>query len=89
MLTNRSTLFLIAGVQYVYVMYLGYAALPFVVRSELLLTPLLPIFGGQVLFLSTPSNLMLALTPSRYLLSLLGFNIARHALELYFGRPWR
>lgn len=25
----------------------------------------------------------------RYLLSLLGFNIARHTLELYFGQPWR
>ena len=24
----------------------------------------------------------------RFLLSLLGFNIARHALELYFGRTW-
>lgn len=43
---GNSTLFLIAGVQYVYVMYLGYAALPFVARSELLLAPLLPIFGG-------------------------------------------
>jgi hypothetical protein len=43
---GRSTLFLIAGIQYVYITYLGYAALPFVVRSELLLTPLLPIFGG-------------------------------------------
>jgi len=64
-----NTLFLIAGVQYVYVMYLGYAALPFVARSELLLSPLLPIFGG-------------------YLLSLLGFNIPRHVLELYFGQSW-
>lgn len=43
-----STLFLIAGIQYVYVMYLGFAALPFVARSELLLSPLLPIFGGSV-----------------------------------------
>jgi hypothetical protein len=41
-----STLFLIAQVQYVYVMYLGYAALPFVALSELLLAPLLPIFVG-------------------------------------------
>lgn len=41
-----STLFLIAGVQYVYVTYLGYAALPFVARNELLLAPLLPLFGG-------------------------------------------
>jgi hypothetical protein len=45
-LTRISTLFLLAGIQYVYITYLGYAALPFVARSELLLTPLLPIFGG-------------------------------------------
>lgn len=25
----------------------------------------------------------------RYLISLFGFNIPRHALELYFGEPWR
>ncbi|KAK8847424.1 hypothetical protein IAR55_005282 [Kwoniella newhampshirensis] len=65
-----NTLFLIAQVQYVYVTYLGYNALPFVARSELLLSPLLPIFGG-------------------YLLSLLGFNTAKHALELYFGQSWK
>jgi hypothetical protein len=41
-----STLFLIAQIQYVYVTYLGYNALPFVARSQLLLAPLLPIFGG-------------------------------------------
>ncbi|WVN89430.1 uncharacterized protein L203_104653 [Cryptococcus depauperatus CBS 7841] len=64
-----NTLFLVAQVQYVYVTYLGYAALPFVARSQLLLSPLLPIFGG-------------------YLLSLLGFNIAKHALEYYFGKSW-
>ncbi|EIW71242.1 hypothetical protein TREMEDRAFT_42665 [Tremella mesenterica DSM 1558] len=64
-----NTLFLVAGIQYVYVTYLGYAALPFVARSQILLSPLLPIFGG-------------------YLLSLLGFNIARHTLQLYFGQPW-
>lgn len=29
------------------------------------------------------------LTTYRYLLSLLGFNIARHTLELYFGQSWR
>ncbi|ORY30380.1 UNC-50 protein [Naematelia encephala] len=65
-----NTLFLIAQVQYVYVTYLGYAALPFVARSQLLLSPLLPIFVG-------------------YLLSLLGFNTARHALQLYFGQSWK
>ncbi|ORX33891.1 UNC-50 protein [Kockovaella imperatae] len=64
-----NTLFLVAGIQYTYVTYLGYAALPFVARSELFLAPLLPIFGG-------------------YLLSLLGVNIARLTLELYFGKPW-
>lgn len=64
-----NTLFLIAGFQYIYITYLGYAALPFVARSELFLAPLLPLFGG-------------------YLLSLLGFNIVRTALELYFGEPW-
>lgn len=46
MLIAQSTLFLVAGVQYIYVTYLGYAALPFVVRSELLLAPLLPLFVG-------------------------------------------
>ncbi|WVR04649.1 hypothetical protein IAU60_001660 [Kwoniella sp. DSM 27419] len=65
-----NTLFLIAGVQYIYITYLGYVALPFVARSELFLSPLLPLFGG-------------------YLLSLLGFNIARHALEAYFGQGWK
>ncbi|CAK9780964.1 unnamed protein product [Cutaneotrichosporon oleaginosum] len=64
-----NTLFLIAGFQYIYITYLGYAALPFVARSELFLAPLLPLLGG-------------------YLLSLLGFNIVRTALELYFGEPW-
>ena len=44
--SDDSTLFLIAGVQYWYVMYLGYAALPFVARSELLIAPMLPIFVG-------------------------------------------
>jgi hypothetical protein len=43
-----STLFLIAGIQYWYVMYLGYAALPFVARSEILIAPILPIFVGYV-----------------------------------------
>lgn len=65
-----NTLFLIAQVQYVYITYLGYAALPFVARSQVLLSPLLPIFGG-------------------YLLSLLGFNTAKHALELYFRQSWK
>ncbi|WWC86883.1 uncharacterized protein L201_001762 [Kwoniella dendrophila CBS 6074] len=46
-----NTLFLIASVQYIYVTYLGYAALPFINRSEFLLSPLLPIFGGYLLSL--------------------------------------
>ncbi|WOO80529.1 Protein GMH1 [Vanrija pseudolonga] len=65
-----NTLFLIAGLQYIYTSYLGYQALPFVARSEIILAALLPLFGG-------------------YLLSLIGFNIARTALELYFGQPWK
>ncbi|TYJ56894.1 hypothetical protein B9479_002339 [Cryptococcus floricola] len=64
-----NTLFLIAQVQYVYVTYLGYAALPFVARSQIMLAPLLPVFVG-------------------YLLSLLGYNMGKHALELYFGQTW-
>jgi len=43
-----STLFLIAAIQYIYITYLGYNALPFIARSEILLAPLLPIFGGYV-----------------------------------------
>jgi len=46
LILTRSLLFLIAGIQYWYVMYLGYNALPFVVRSELLISPILPIFVG-------------------------------------------
>lgn len=41
-------------------------ALPFLVRTEILLAPLLPLFTG-------------------YILSLLGFNIAKHVLPMYFG----
>ena len=69
--------------QYIYGLYLGLngeslgfgivqranrrlSALPFLVRSELLLAPLLPLFTG-------------------YVVSLLGFNVAKHVLPLYFG----
>ena len=70
--------------QYIYGVYLGLnstsrhctfddfylthfpAALPFLVRTELLLVPLFPLFVG-------------------YIVSLLGFNVAKHALPLYFG----
>ena len=71
--------------QYIYGIYLGlnskridppvkctcliivhFVALPFLVRTELLLAPLLPLFTG-------------------YIISLLGFNVAKHVLPLYFG----
>ncbi|CAE6362736.1 unnamed protein product [Rhizoctonia solani] len=51
---------------YVYVTYLGLNALPFLIRTELLLFPLLPLFAA-------------------YAVSLLGFNVARWALQVYFG----
>ncbi len=41
-------------------------ALPFLIRTELLLFPLLPLFAA-------------------YIVSLLGFNVAKKVLELYFG----
>lgn len=40
-------------------------ALPFLIRSELLLSPLLPLFTA-------------------YIISLLGFNVAKHVLGVYF-----
>ncbi|KAL7414981.1 UNC-50 family-domain-containing protein [Mrakia frigida] len=46
-----NSLWLAALSQYVYITYLGFAALPFIIRSELLLTPLLPVFVGYVLSL--------------------------------------
>ena len=72
--------------QYIYGIYLGFngeilpevrltpdlsslipsKALPFLIRTELLLSPLLPLFTG-------------------YILTLLGFNVAKHVLEAYFG----
>ncbi|KAH8101896.1 UNC-50-like protein [Cristinia sonorae] len=61
-----NTLYLAAFSQYIYGLYLGLNALPFLVRSELLLAPLLPLFTG-------------------YVVSLLGFNVAKHVLPLYFG----
>lgn len=42
------------------------AALPFLIRSELLLSPLLPLFTA-------------------YIISLLGFNVAKGVLGVYFG----
>ncbi|KAL0958037.1 hypothetical protein HGRIS_000213 [Hohenbuehelia grisea] len=61
-----NTLYLAAFAQYTYGVYLGLNALPFLIRSELLLSPLLPLFTG-------------------YIVSLLGFNIAEHVLQAYFG----
>ncbi|KAF9788145.1 UNC-50 [Thelephora terrestris] len=61
-----NTLYLAAFGQYIYGIYLGFNALPFLIRTELLLSPLLPLFTG-------------------YILTLLGFNVAKHVLEAYFG----
>ncbi|KAF9005277.1 UNC-50 [Hymenopellis radicata] len=61
-----NTLYLAAFAQYTYGIYLGLNALPFLVRSELLLSPLLPLFTA-------------------YIISLLGFNVAKHVLPAYFG----
>ncbi|KZT66657.1 UNC-50 protein [Daedalea quercina L-15889] len=61
-----NTLYLAAFAQYIYGVYLGLNALPFLVRTEILLAPLLPLLTG-------------------YILSLLGFNIAKHVLPMYFG----
>lgn len=46
--------------------YLLVTALPFLIRTELLLFPLLPLFAA-------------------YAVSLLGFNVTRWALQVYFG----
>lgn len=61
-----NTLYLSAFTQYVYVTYLGYNALPFLIRSELLLFPIVILFAF-------------------YVVSLLGFNVAKGVLGLYFG----
>ncbi|KAI0654873.1 UNC-50-like protein [Cubamyces menziesii] len=61
-----NTLYLAGFAQYIYGIYLGLNTLPFLVRTELLLAPLLPLFTG-------------------YIISLLGFNVAKHVLPLYFG----
>jgi len=46
-----NTLYLAAFAQYTYGIYLGLNALPFLVRSELLLSPLLPIFTAYIVSL--------------------------------------
>lgn len=47
-----NSIWLAALSQYIYITYLGFAALPFIIRSELLLAPLLPVFMGYVLSVS-------------------------------------
>lgn len=44
-----NSLYLLASAQYIYITYLGYAALPFLSRTELLLAPLLPLLVGYIL----------------------------------------
>ncbi|KAF9486266.1 UNC-50 [Pholiota conissans] len=46
-----NTLYLAAFTQYTYGVYLGLNALPFLVRSELLLSPLLPLFTAYIVSL--------------------------------------
>jgi len=46
-----NTFYLIAFAQYVYGVYLGLNALPFLIRTELLLAPLLPLFVGYIVSL--------------------------------------
>ncbi|KAF8837877.1 UNC-50 [Paxillus ammoniavirescens] len=61
-----NTLYLAGFAQYIYGVYLGLSALPFLIRAEILLAPLMPLFAS-------------------YVVSLLGFNVANHALQAYFG----
>ena len=55
----------VAFSQYLYVTYLGYNSLPFLIRSELLLFPIVILFAG-------------------WIVSLLGLNVARVVLNIYF-----
>lgn len=55
----------VAFTQYLYVTYLGYNALPFLIRSELLLFPVVVFF-------------------CLWVVSLLGFNVAKSVLSMYF-----
>ncbi|KAF8579534.1 UNC-50-like protein [Ramaria rubella] len=61
-----NTLYLAAAGQYIYGTYLGMSSLPFLIRTELLLFPLLPVFCS-------------------YIVSLLGFNVAKTFLGVYFA----
>ncbi|EIN09032.1 UNC-50-like protein [Punctularia strigosozonata HHB-11173 SS5] len=60
-----NTLYLIAFTQYIYGVYSGLKALPFLIRTEILLSPLLPLFAS-------------------YIVSLVGFSVAKHVLNNYF-----
>jgi len=60
-----NTLYLAGFAQYIYGVYLGLNALPFLIRTELLLAPLFPLFVA-------------------YVVSLLGFNVAKYVLNIYF-----
>lgn len=62
---NLSFCATVAFTQYLYVTYLGYNALPFLIRSELLLFPVVACFAG-------------------WIVSLLGFNVAKSVLGVYF-----
>ncbi|KAF8500422.1 UNC-50-like protein [Russula emetica] len=46
-----NTFYLVAFAQYIYGVYLGLNALPFLIRTELLLAPLLPLFVGYIISL--------------------------------------
>ncbi|KAH9988798.1 UNC-50-like protein [Russula compacta] len=46
-----NTFYLVAFAQYIYGVYLGLNALPFLIRTELLLAPLLPLFVGYIVSL--------------------------------------
>ncbi|KAG7097820.1 hypothetical protein E1B28_005138 [Marasmius oreades] len=61
-----NTLWVGGFAQYIYGIYLGLNALPFLTHSQLLLFPLLPLFTA-------------------YVISLIGFPIARPVLAWYFG----
>lgn len=63
---RRSPPYIHSLAQYIYGVYLGLSALPFLARTTLLLAPLLPLGAA-------------------YVVSLLGFNVARWVVGVYFG----
>lgn len=46
-----NSLYLVGFAQYIYGVYLGLSALPFLIRAEILLSPLLPLFAGYIVSL--------------------------------------